>query len=582
MVGGMRAPHYLAVVTFILAMIAGGCSEQSMPRGPQSTPREPIRLHRPRAATTPMAWCGTPAAAPYMVYHKHNKARSKKRPRSGTIPDITVNCILDNGAQGAVTISVPVDEESGDTQDSCGQVNWTTPPPDGITSITMTDNTGAGTCARQDSVQLVVQRPSKSSASPSPGALVAPGYAFQGSDYECCVETNIETPSFTVYVYAPPALQILDNDAIGTPIISSPAPTPSPLMIGQQLGLLGQVVGGMAVTAPSAEWSPDTVATSDVVASYDVVSTAPPPSVGAPEPLGPSGETLVATIGSAGTSGSPLTLYYLKPGTHEIDLDATVQLVSSGTAIGPAMPLTAATTYSIEGPKSQTTTQTIGSGAQGTQIQTGPWPSPLPSGSICTIGTECIIGGYPAATWAYQVTMPSIGGGLIGVVQLISDKLSFQGTHGAPRNFCTSTMMSLQNPQYWLDNFFPAYPAVQTTAPWNGNDGPTLPFLYAITDQTADTGDIASWRTAFFRDYWMYQPTPSASRPSIWVTLAYSSWNFADSWTANYNSKREFTNFSEGMPVAKVNVNGIAPNASSALPTWPAVLSNRNGPSTCS
>jgi len=68
----------------------------------------------------------------------------------------------------------------------------------------------------------------------------------------------------------------------------------------------------------------------------------------------------------------------------------------------------------------------------------------------------------------------------------------------------------------------------------------------------------------------MYKPTATSARPSIWVTLFMSTWQFSDSWTQTVNPSPQPPTFTQGAvsgyPRSGVTTTG--PVKSSQLPVW--------------
>ncbi len=558
----------LFVIALGLAACAGRFGSPGLPPaavqrgGLQSRGAVPQAISDPTGTQPPAAWCGvtaTPAPAAAVA------RRGRASPASSTAGGITISCILDSAQESSATVSVladPTDNGGPDPggADSCGPITWATSPPDGNVTVSVSDiDTGGSSCKRSDSVTIKVQRiANRPQPSPPPGTSVGGPYSLTGTDQETGSENLTEQMvPISINVYSAPALQISDEDIVGASnVVSSPNPTPSALMVGQQMRLLAAPVGG--TVQGSVTWglviaSP----TPDVVASYGA----------SPCPTGKCSPVPSAQPVTQGSTANPLVLYWLSsaPSKH-VWATANIQM-----SVGPAFARRADVYYPIDTLMLNATTQALAT----PYIETGPGTE-VPQ--VCASGEECIWGGYPAASWTFTATAPKEGAGQIAVAQILKQSLGSETLSGYTTK-CTSTTSSLNAEQYWLDNGFP-YPAATPAAigssgkaTWTSNDAPYK------RDTIANVG--GAWRTAYFEDYFMYSPTATLQRPSIWVTLGFSSWNFSDSWgklpIPPYNY--EISEGHGGSPVVpRSGVNGTSPEASYVLPTWPKVDLNSPDP----
>lgn len=145
----------------------------------------------------------------------------------------------------------------------------------------------------------------------------------------------------------------------------------------------------------------------------------------------------------------------------------------------------------------------------------------------------------------------SYGSGQIGVAQLVS--YSFSGIkNGSPVPPWTTGSSPV------LDGQFPGYGAT-FPAGTVSELYPDSPF-YNLGTSTCTSVTI----TNSFTDYFMYQPTATASRPSIWVTDAIQNWN----WSGTANNKNGWT---LAIKPAPVSPGSVTATPSTALPSWNAV-----------
>ena len=604
----MKTVKSLTIGVFFVAVVLVGCDGNGRFGPPKETSQLLYREHSTvRALTATWAACTTVPV------------------QGGTN---LIDCVLKPGTKATGTVSIDVDEaDQSTTTDSCGKVTWSKASPNpAVTVALVTPSPSSTSCSRQDVITVKVARlTGQPQPSPSPGAIIYSNL-FVGSDIETAptppatsesqegkqsgAKVSMPGPGqigssgaadlqFYLFVYAPPALQVVDADSSPEPVISLPS-TPSPLMIGQQIALAPQAVGGAITGADGTPlgpvtWSPEPSAPSEVVASYSPCSC---PSVSPPVPLGGTGESL--TISPTVFGYPPLVMYYLKGGTKTIEASAYVQLCAitsdirsasanatgastcgvNGSPIGAPQLETATVHYPITG------TTASASRLPGTPYITGPpgrsTLQPCPSQPI----NECIWGGSNALQWQFSVTTPANGAGQIALAQLIEQTAGASVQSGASETWCTSPTASLQAETYWLDNIFP-YPASPPPSPgpgvsisggqtgtWNSQDSPNEDFPSDLV-----TGDNSAWLRDSFEDYFMYQATPTKNRPAIWVTLLTSTWTLSDSWVETPNPTPSASPlFAEGAVngFSKSGVTATSPTPSTKLPVWSQQASNGN------
>lgn len=518
-------------------------------------PEKRHRMHRrrhPRSTTSAgsISWCSSELVG--FVYLPVDSG------------EYDMYCVLDAGQQFVVeNLGVPQDETGeNDGSNACGPDVWTTPSPDSVTSFSIQlQYTGQTLCdgATNDMVTIARQA-GQPNPSPSPGALINT-YTLTVSDQETGDELATHNHTLVIHMYQPPALQVAEEDSGGV-VITSPNPSASPIMIGQQANIQAQVVGGAlasvtGVTLSGVAWVPDQTGTTDVVAGYAGAPTTPPVPV--PSPV---------SISQEGLTTNPLVLYWLDSGTKHIGVTAQVNL-SNG--IGP-LPMTVDVYYPVKTVTSYSASATTA--AAGTQVglygntnqQTSPCPTP-PSIFLVEalhLGNECTPHGID---WSYQAALPSNGGGEIHILQLISHYELFSSS--SKKLYCSdisvscsttapaSTPFALDETNAYTGLAQAGGGSTASLTPSLGNyDAPASQLGKAFTgsctsDQRADT----------FQDYFMYRPASTSQRPSIPVTLAIIAW----SWSGNATSKdlQSWKGTNLRNPATS-----LTSTASTVLPTW--------------
>ena len=587
----MTAIRYTAGVFVLLVLAAVGCGGRengALPLGPSAL-RHPSgsagRLHVSTTANQPWAWC---AESP--------------PPFGGTE---TVNCILDVGQHAFTQVKVPVDEAdnpSPSPQDSCGSVAWSLGTPNPNVSITLTTPAPTSSvCTRLDTITVTAQHLANGTVTPSPGALLYHAMAVgtnqesgSGSGEEGGQQNGTQTQmpgpghynnygvamlQFNIYVYAPPALQITDLYIPNNPVINSPAASPSPLMIGQEVGFSALATGGR-FTTETGTW-PGTVtftidptpAATNVVASYAPCACTSVPS---PEPLG------TLTEPGLGSNTTPaLNMYFLTPGTKTVTASGYVQLMAfqpqGDNAIGPSQLETATVHYPIQ---TVTYSASATTTAHGTQVgwygQGGAGgfnesancnnavppatPAPGPSGInyvlALHLGNACVPHGIG---WKYSVTAPEVGAGVIYIAQLTSGTVTLSNSHYTYQNSTNG---------FVLDGTYP-YPGGEATpapvgaggkATLNGAlDAPARPL--GLANGTGSCTMVT--RSDNFEDYFIYQAnSPRSGRPSIPVTLATMTW----AWGGTASSSDGGSTWTGSSPTSPPT--SISAIGSTLLPFW--------------
>lgn len=489
-------------------------------------------------------------------------ASSGSRPRgtaTATMPHVRVrpatesaltqiNCALDPSASVTKTFPVWV----------CGTPKWT-PYSDRYISVTV-NSSGSSACPsgqfQSVNVNLTVKRT----------ALEIPG----GSDG--IQLSGVNTGGLAVLVIVPATIEIQDlNVTAGNNVVSSPAPTPSPIMIGQQVQFKAVAVRG--TIQGEVTWAFASPSANNVVSSYMHFDT-PSPAPRSTAPPAPNSLANPETVAQAGLHQNPIPFFWLKGVTQHAWVTAMVQTQSAGFNLGVARAVRADVYYPIEAPTPYSAVGTTTS--TGSQVSLygettylkqqdatcpSPTASPLPAGlsfvEAIHLGNEC----RPHGTdWVYRATVPAIGDGIIYMVQLV--KLSAA--------FSPDKTTAYGNGMYNLDGDYPYQGGFVwepgNALPWAVLSGGASATLTGAFDAPATIldylGCTSITRSDSFTDYFMYQPTQTASRPSIPVTIATMSWSWAG--TAISTGKDDWSKKSVTSPAVQ-----IASSPSSVLPSWP-------------
>lgn len=510
------------------------------------------------------------------IIGRRPQAIGRVRPQGGVgaADTTTVTCVLDAGQETAIVVPAivdPSDAVGADNGgqwglDSCTNVSWVTPSPDGNVTFTVQDNTPGPSCLRIDGVGVTVTRVAgEPSSSPSPGQLIQQ-YTLQGSDQESQSESQVEDPVIYVEVYAPPVLQINDLDISGNQVVSSPNPSPSALMVGQQVQLQASPVGA-ALVSNTVTWNPESTDISNVVASYSTPCFCASPSPAA------SASPITSELAS-----NPIVLYWLRKGSKHVYVVANVQMSDgSGDAISPPLTRRADVYYPIETvtvTAAKATTITSGTAVsyywatsyeQASPCPTGS-PSPLPSGysgffPAVHLGNECVPHGID---WQYSVTAPTPnagqtpGAGKIFIVQLID----FSATYS---NQYVSQPYNDSSP--YIDGPDPYNGGLYASSPYailSGGGTATLSGAFDAPNSELDgTSCTTVTRNDSFEDFFVYMPSPSPNRPSIPVTLRTLVWAWGGTATSPDSQTWTGSSFTNPAP-------SITPTDSPTLPAWPA------------
>jgi hypothetical protein len=344
---------------------------------------------------------------------------------------------------------------------------------------------------------------------------------------------------WTNFLTINPSVSDLDLVNVIPNIVSYPGPItntfPSPIMVGQQV----QLQASPAPSVTGVQWTFDSTAAPDVVASSFVQNVS---VVGTPEPVA--------------TSGSAITFYWTSShfpgGIRHVRMTAQASDVTGPLfadvyyPVGTPSPLISYTTSSV-----QVSNDTVG--ASGTQCG-----APLTTFVALHLGIPCSATTptpAPGIMMNYSVTMPAYGAGQIAVAQLISETFSGkQGSSPVPTYTTGATPV--------LDTQFPLY-GFATPAATGTAQIPDSPF-YNLTRSSCTSVTMKE----VFRDYFMYQPTPTSSRPSIWVTDDIWTWGWTGTATLKSGSwsRGTYTNPSPAQTSPPIT----------ALPAWNAWLQAAN------
>lgn len=182
----------------------------------------------------------------------------------------------------------------------------------------------------------------------------------------------------------------------------------------------------------------------------------------------------------------------------------------------------------------------------------GSYPYPPCSGAlsyVLTVGNFC--SNSLGITWTpFSVTVPSYGGGFIAMAQ--TGQTTISGTLNGKQ---TNTVSSLTR----LDWEFPYAGAYATT-----DNSLTLQDGTALNDSPMQDLSASACtkfnRTDAYEDYFMYRPTPTSTRPSIWITLKTLQW----AWTGKASLQKGVWSLSQSTnPTLQWN------SSTGQFPSWP-------------
>lgn len=301
---------------------------------------------------------------------------------------------------------------------------------------------------------------------------------------------------------------------------------PPPVMVGQQV----QLQASPAPVLTNVTWTFDSTAATDVVGNGFVANVS---VVGTPQPV-PS-------------SGNPVSFYWVSAnvpsGVRFVRMNA-----QDGSIIGP---LFADVYYPVATPSPTVSYQVVSKVAiSNYYAPQGPIGCPSPTVVLALdLGNICAPSGNPGIAMNYSVQVPSYGGGDIAIAQIVN--INFSGVLNGGNVYFT--------PGPGLDYQFPyGNNEQQTGQTINTNDSPA----YYVGQSSCSSVTLAET----FTDYFMYEPTATSNRPSIWVSDFVGTW---PKWggTANY-SRGKWTLKSP------VNPQPTASPPSSAMPAWNAWIRN--------
>ncbi len=319
-----------------------------------------------------------------------------------------------------------------------------------------------------------------------------------------------------LYMYMTVSADIIDLDitasSTANQVVSGEAgaiPTPSPLMVGQQVRLQA------SPAVSDIQWAFDSTSMNDVVGSYDTSNkNATPNAMVTPSPVP--------------TSGNPLTFYWVSSGTKHMYYIAhapNVQGPLLGDIYYPVQTLTnytASATTSTKGAE----VSPYGDGYNFTAQCSTPPPANISYVKAIHLGNICVPHGID---WTYNASVPQGGQGQIFIVQLINMSLKYtKGTSSVSYNY--------YNHQE-LDGHWPYDGGYGTPSPEASSGGSAS--IVGISDSPANSLEKITCtsvsRTDIFTDYYMYQATVTTSRPSIPVTAATISWTWGATATTADN-----------------------------------------------
>jgi hypothetical protein len=308
--------------------------------------------------------------------------------------------------------------------------------------------------------------------------------------------------------------------------------------VGQQV----QLQGSPAPMLTSVTWTYDSSAPTDVVGNGFVGNVR---VVGTPQPVPSSGDPISFYWVSAGVPG----------GIRHVRMNVSVSNVTG--------PLFADVYYPIGTPSpsvSYSVPANVQVGNDTVGAQPIGCPTPFTTFTALHLGIACgpTPTPKPGIVMKYSATVPSFGAGQLGVAQLVTETFS-----GTLRN--GTKVQATSGPGADLDTNFPYLnyafsPGITATLP----DSPF--YNLQISGCTSIT------EAESFTDYFMYEPTATSSRRSIWVSDFVAVW---PKWsgTANVNSKGQWS-----LAGGSVNPKPTPSPPTSSMPSWPANITSFTPP----
>ncbi|MFY9720216.1 MAG: hypothetical protein WAK16_11285 [Candidatus Cybelea sp.] len=314
---------------------------------------------------------------------------------------------------------------------------------------------------------------------------------------------------------------VIDLDISGSNnAVSAPNPTPSALMVGQQVQLQAYPTTGIT----SVQWNFDSAALSDVVGSYN---TSNAQTMLTPAPV-------TTTLPRA----TPNTFYWVSSGSPA----KHVYIIAYATGVqGPLLtdvyyPISTLSTYSATA-----TTTSAGSkvGSYGIVDPSDPdeyevncSPSPPPNevsfDEAIHLGNQCKPHGI---NWTYTATAPQNGAGVIALVQLINFSATYyEGSASVSYNYYNTFQLDGSFPYYNV----PGHEWATLSAGGSANlnilfDAPATLLVGLTCTQVA--------RNDSFVDYFVYKANATTNRPSIPAAIANMPWSWGGLATAISSGK---------------------------------------------
>lgn len=434
-------------------------------------------------------------------------------------PDFTVQAVSSEDLQDPVDCSSPGPSGSP----ACTVTTCYQPEPTCYVLITWTANLGAppANIVGQDQIS-------------------EPGYLNVPAGYNNW---------FTV----PPVVMDLDLTQTDQ-VVSSPHPTPLPIMVGNEVVLQAWPPGPLT----SVTWNFDEPSTADVVGSYGLVGT--PPASPVTNPI-----QSIASPSPLASGANPTRFYWVSGSTGWLSgLVAPKHLWLLAYASGVQGPLVADVYYPVAAPSPVVNGPTANPMALPTDYAPNGPPSCPGTETVISVSDPCVPGVRGEGVYApYDVGVPSWGTGWIGIAQLGRWTVSGESIDGVvlPQAQTDST--------YDLDGSFPNVAPVTTNTVTLLEDWPAYP-IYPASETRCETVTYSGYVT----DYFMYEPSVPTSRQGapIWVTQETMPWNPSSqpNYTATAQIKGSGWHFTGQLVNPSINMSNVTP--STQLPAWPNVI----------
>lgn len=342
--------------------------------------------------------------------------------------------------------------------------------------------------------------------------------------------------------------EVVDDDITsGYNVVTWPYPTPSPIMVGNEVRLEASPAAALS----SATWNFDSTSITDIVGSYGWIGNpaASPtaiPSMAAPSPV------------ASGTN--PTRFYWLSGDSSNWAAPSVKHVNLIAYAYGVQGPLVADVYYPVAAPSDSPPPPPLavpGTVAVATDFS---FVANTPCGAVRALGDTCKL---PGMEWYYQPAVPSYARGYTTMLQVGYEDGSYKpvsnGKIGGTAISWTNSIKDASGQyEFLLDEVAPYDTPATAGTRWSSVDYPAFPLNASVCNEVLFSGT--------FKDFFMYQPTVPSWRTGdpIWVTTDVESWQFQQSAQVNGTKWKSYSN----------PINPYPQPSPTALPSWPGIVAN--------